>query len=138
MRSTLSRPPRGASTRLRGGPTRKRERGRRCHNFAQSATLLDLLGERYQAALSHLALGRLVAQSGARSVAERHLNRALGVRAARRPARFTDAQDARGLLTAVGSGEYVISPADADDAIVRRIVDAAALPELLGRRRPPR
>jgi hydrogenase-4 transcriptional activator len=27
----------------------------------------------------------------------------------------------------------VISPADADDAIVRRIVDAAALPELLGR-----
>src|ERR1051326_468339 len=28
---------------------------------------------------------------------------------------------------------YVISPADADDAIVRRLVDAAALPELLGR-----
>ena len=39
----------------------------------------------------------------------------------------------RGLLTSVGSGEYVISPADADDAIVRRIVDAAALPDLLGR-----
>ncbi len=49
------------------------------HDFAQSATLLDLLGERYQAALSHLALGRLVAQTGARSVAERHLNQALGV-----------------------------------------------------------
>src|SRR4051812_46561753 len=30
------------------------------HNFAQSAALLDLLGERYQSALSHLALGRLV------------------------------------------------------------------------------
>jgi DNA-binding NtrC family response regulator len=37
------------------------------------------------------------------------------------------------LLTKIGSGEYVISPADADDAIVRRIVDAAALPDLLGR-----
>ena len=36
------------------------------HDFAQSATLLDLLGERYQTALSHLAIGRLVARSGAR------------------------------------------------------------------------
>src|SRR5215471_11280059 len=43
------------------------------HDFAQSATLLDLLGERYQSALSHLALGRLVAQTGARSIAEKHL-----------------------------------------------------------------
>jgi hydrogenase-4 transcriptional activator len=104
------------------------------HNFAQSATLLDLLGERYQAALSHLALGRLVAQTGARSVAERHLNQAVGVfeqLGAERDS--SDAQDARGLLTSIGSGEYVISPADADDAIVRRIVDAAALPDLLGR-----
>jgi hydrogenase-4 transcriptional activator len=104
------------------------------HNFAQSATLLDLLGERYQAALSHLALGRLVAQTGARSVAERHLNQAVGVfeqLGAQRDS--SDAQDARSLLTSVGSGEYVISPADADDAIVRRIVDAAALPDLLGR-----
>ena len=59
------------------------------HNFAQSATLLDLLGERYQAALSHLALGRLVAQTGARSVAERHLNQARRrLRAARRRARL--------------------------------------------------
>ena len=49
------------------------------HDFAQSATLLDLLGERYQSALSHLALGRLVAETGARSVAERHLNKALGI-----------------------------------------------------------
>ena len=104
------------------------------HNFAQSATLLDLLGERYQAALSHLALGRLVAQTGARSVAERHLNMALGVFEQLGAARdSSDAQEARGLLTSVGSGEYVISPADADDAIVRRIVDAAALPDLLGR-----
>src|SRR5205085_131382 len=48
------------------------------HDFAQSASLLDLLGERYQSALSHLALGRLVAETGARSVAERHLTAAVG------------------------------------------------------------
>src|SRR5215472_18548655 len=46
------------------------------HDFAQSAALLDMLGERYQAALSHLALGRLVAQTGARSIAEKHLKQA--------------------------------------------------------------
>jgi DNA-binding NtrC family response regulator/tetratricopeptide (TPR) repeat protein len=104
------------------------------HDFAQSATLLDLLGERYQAALSHLALGRLVAQTGARSIAEKHLKQALGVFEQLGAARdSTDTDDAGRLLTSVGSGEYVISPVDADDAIVRRIVDAAALPDLLGR-----
>jgi DNA-binding NtrC family response regulator/tetratricopeptide (TPR) repeat protein len=104
------------------------------HDFAQSATLLDLLGERYQAALSHLALGRLVAETGARSVAERYLDRAFAVfeqLGAQRD--LADTVAARGLLTQIGSGEYVLSPADADDAIVRRIVDAAALPDLLGR-----
>jgi DNA-binding NtrC family response regulator/tetratricopeptide (TPR) repeat protein len=104
------------------------------HDFAQSVTLLNLLGERYQAGLSHLALGRLVAQTGARSVAERQLTQAIAVfdqLGAQRD--LADTREAQGLLTTVGSGEYVISPADADDAIVRRIVDAAALPDLLGR-----
>ena len=103
------------------------------HDFAQSATLLELLGERYQAALSHLALGRLVATTGARSVAERHLTDALLV--FRQLGADRDAADtlaAQALLTSVGTGEYLLSPADADDAIVRRIVDAAALPDLLG------
>jgi hydrogenase-4 transcriptional activator len=104
------------------------------HDFAQSATLLDLLSERYQAALSHLAIGRLVAQSGARSVAERHLDRAFAVFSQLGADRdVTDTETARALLTKVGTGEYVISAADADEAIVRRIVDAAALPDLLGR-----
>jgi DNA-binding NtrC family response regulator/tetratricopeptide (TPR) repeat protein len=104
------------------------------HDFAQSATLLDLLGERYQAGLSHLALGRLVAQTGARSAAERQLNQALAVFQQLGAERdLVDTRAAQGLLTTIGSGEYVISPADADDAIVRRIVDAAALPDLLGR-----
>ncbi len=104
------------------------------HDFAQSATLLDLLGERYQAALSHLALGRLVAETGARSVAERYLDKAFAVFQQLGAERdLADTVAARQLLTKIGSGEYVISPADADDAIVRRIVDAAALPDLLGR-----
>jgi DNA-binding NtrC family response regulator/tetratricopeptide (TPR) repeat protein len=104
------------------------------HDFAQSATLLDLLGERYQAALSHLSLGRLVAQTGARSVAERHLDQAFVVFEQLGAERdLADTRAARDLLTRTGSGEYVISPADADEAIVRRVVDAAALPELLGR-----
>ncbi len=48
---------------------------------------LDLIGERYQAALSHLSLGRLLAEAGARSSAERHLADARRrLRAARRRA----------------------------------------------------
>jgi hydrogenase-4 transcriptional activator len=104
------------------------------HDFSQSAALLDLLGERYQAALSHLALGRLVAETGARSVAERHLNKALGLFQQLGAERdVEDTRAAQALLTTIGTGLYVISPADADDAIVRRIVDAAAVPDLLGR-----
>jgi DNA-binding NtrC family response regulator/tetratricopeptide (TPR) repeat protein len=104
------------------------------HDFSQSATLLDLLGERYQSALSHLQLGRLVAETGARSIAERHLRKALGVFQQLGAERdVDDTRAAEALLTTIGTGQYVISPADADDAIVRRLVDAAALPELLGR-----
>jgi hydrogenase-4 transcriptional activator len=104
------------------------------HDFSQSAALLDLLGERYQSALSHLALGRLVAETGARSVAERHLNKAFGIFQQLGAERdLDDTRDAQALLTTIGTGLYVISPADADDAIVRRIVDAAAVPDLLGR-----
>ncbi len=119
---------RGALDAIHGNPTDA------YHAFAQSVTLLDLLGERYQAGLSHLALGRLVAQSGARSIAEGHLAKALSIfqqLGAERDRADTEA--AGRLLAAPGSGEFVISPANADDAIVRRIVDAATLPELLGR-----
>ena len=104
------------------------------HDFSQSAALLDLLSERYQSGLSHLALGRLVAETGARSVAERHLNKAQAIFEQLGAERdLDDTRAAMALLTTVGTGEYVMSPADADDAIVRRIVDAAAVPDLLGR-----
>ena len=36
------------------------------HDFAQSANVFELLGERYQAALSQLSLGRLSAEAGSR------------------------------------------------------------------------
>src|SRR4051812_29935746 len=125
----------GEYLRLRGALHAKSHSGADAyHDFSQSAALLDLLGERYQSALSHLALGRLVAETGARSVAERHLNKALGIfeqLGAQRD--VDDTHVAQALLTSVGTGQYLISPADADDAIVRRIVDAAALPDLLGR-----
>ncbi|HUK35752.1 MAG TPA: sigma 54-interacting transcriptional regulator [Vicinamibacterales bacterium] len=125
----------GEYLRLRGGLHAKAGSSADAyHDFAQSATLLDLLGERYQAALSHLALGRLIAQTGARSVAEKHLKQALSVFEQLGAARDSnDTEAAVRLLTSVGSGEYVLSPVDADDAIVRRIIDAAALPDLLGR-----
>src|SRR5688572_24489644 len=46
------------------------------HDFAQSANIFELLGERYQAALSRLALGRIAAAGGSRSAAERNLDSA--------------------------------------------------------------
>src|SRR5262249_52368388 len=104
------------------------------HDLAQSTTVLDLLGERYQAALSHLALGRLVADTGAQSIAERHLDKASAVFSQLGAERdLGEIEAARRRLTRVGSGENIVSPVDADDALVRRIVDAAALPDLLGR-----
>ena len=104
------------------------------HDFAQSASLHDLLGERYQSGLSHLALGRLIAASGARSVAERHLTLAHGIFQQLGAERdLADTRTAEALLTRIGTGENVVSSGEADDAIVRRIVDAAALSDLLGR-----
>src|SRR6185369_11603078 len=71
---------------------------------------------------------------GARSMAERHLSTALGTFEQLGAERdLADTHAAEALLNKAGTGEYIISPADADDAIVRRIVDAAALPDLLGR-----
>jgi hydrogenase-4 transcriptional activator len=125
----------GEYLRLRGFLHAKTNNGADAyHDFSQSAALLDLLGERYQSALSHLALGRLVAETGARSVAEQHLGQALAIFQQLGAERdLDDTRAAQSLLTTVGTGQYLISPADADDAIVRRIVDAAALPDLLGR-----
>src|SRR5262249_29156916 len=50
---------------------------------------------------------------------------------AARDARDVDA--ARELASQPGTGEFIGTPVDADDAVVRRLVDAAALPDLLAR-----
>ncbi|MGE3955156.1 MAG: sigma 54-interacting transcriptional regulator [Vicinamibacterales bacterium] len=121
--------------RLRG--TLHEQRGRASeayHDYAQSATLLDLLGERYLAAQSRLAMGRLVARAGARTMAQRHLDSAAAVFQRLRATRdIFDTEAARRLLSSVGTGEDIIAQPDADDALVRRVVEAAELPELLDR-----
>ena len=104
------------------------------HDLSQSATVCDLLGDRYQSALSHLALGRLAARAGARSLAIRSLDQAGAVFTELGAVRdLQDVDAARRRLAEPGTGEFVGVAADGDDAVVRRIVDAAALPELLAR-----
>ncbi|MGQ0736013.1 MAG: sigma 54-interacting transcriptional regulator [Acidobacteriota bacterium] len=104
------------------------------HDIAQSASVFELVGERYQAAVSQFALGRLAARAGAQAIAERHFSYA---------ARVFDVLGATRDLSAVGSalacaptagtGEYVGTFVDADDALVRRLIDASILPDLLAR-----
>jgi hydrogenase-4 transcriptional activator len=104
------------------------------HDIAQSSSVFELVGERYQAAVSQLALGRLASRAGARSTAERHFQQAAQVFASLGASRdLEEARDAMSAAQTIGTGEYVGSPADADDALVRRLVDAAILPELLSR-----
>jgi DNA-binding NtrC family response regulator/tetratricopeptide (TPR) repeat protein len=103
------------------------------HDFAQSVNTFDLLGERYQTALAHLAVARLAAESGARTIAERSLDMATPVfqmLGARRD--LIDVASVRATLDT----EAVRGPAvelAADDAIVTRLADAAIQPELMGR-----
>jgi hydrogenase-4 transcriptional activator len=104
------------------------------HDIAQSSSVFELVGERYQAAVSQLALARLAAKAGAKSTADRHYQYAAQVFQALGATR--DLEQVRIAMAAgpsPGTGEYVGSPADADDALVRRLVDAAVLPDLLAR-----
>ncbi len=104
------------------------------HDFAQSANIFQLLGERYQAALSHLALGRLSAAAGSSAVAERYLDQAASEFTQLGAQRDLDeVQSVRELLTTATSRSIVVSPSAADEGIVRRLVDAAIFKELLAR-----
>jgi DNA-binding NtrC family response regulator/tetratricopeptide (TPR) repeat protein len=104
------------------------------HDFAQSANVFELLGERYQAALSHLSLGRLAAKAGTRQPAERYLELAASVFQTLGAQRDLDEiGSARALLDQAPTVIAAVSPNDADEAIVRRLVDAAIFPELLAR-----
>jgi DNA-binding NtrC family response regulator/tetratricopeptide (TPR) repeat protein len=104
------------------------------HDFGQSVSVFEMLGERYQAGLSYLELGRLAAKAGARSRATRYLTDATAIFEALNAA--PDLAEARAAAQAIplgGVGGFVGVQMDGDDAIVRRIVDAAAMPGLLAR-----
>jgi DNA-binding NtrC family response regulator/tetratricopeptide (TPR) repeat protein len=120
--------------RLRGGLHARSARPTEAyHNLAQSANMFELLAERHQAALSYLALGRLATATGPRRHAERHLDRAAEIFASLGALR--DLEEARTAREHVveAPAEETTSPVNADDAFVRRLVDAAVLPALLGR-----
>jgi DNA-binding NtrC family response regulator/tetratricopeptide (TPR) repeat protein len=103
------------------------------HDIAQSASVFELVGEGYQGALSHLALGRLASRVGARPQAEHQFKRAASLFESLGAARdLSETQSASEKLPVAESSETVVASIDADDAIVRRLVDAAAFPELLG------
>ena len=104
------------------------------HDFAQSANIFQLLGERYQAALSNLALGRLSAAAGSPSVAERYLEQAVSeftLLGAQRD--LAEVEAVRERLSAAPAKTFTASVSDADEGIVRRLVDAAIFKELLAR-----
>jgi DNA-binding NtrC family response regulator/tetratricopeptide (TPR) repeat protein len=125
----------GEFLRLRGRLHAAAGRGTEAyHDFGQSVSVFDLLGEGYQSALSYLELGRLAAAAGARSRATRYLSDAATIFEALGAA--PDLAEARAALEhvpAVTSGGYVGVQMDGDDALVRRIVDAAVIPALLAR-----
>jgi hydrogenase-4 transcriptional activator len=104
------------------------------HDYGQSVNVFELLGERYQAGLSNLELGRLAASAGARSRATRYLTEAAAnFEALGAGPELERARRALREAPTAGTGGYVGVQMDGDDALVRRIVDAAAMPELLAR-----
>ncbi|HZB25269.1 MAG TPA: sigma 54-interacting transcriptional regulator, partial [Vicinamibacterales bacterium] len=125
----------GEFLRLRGDLRARQSRATEAyHDIAQSSSVFELVGERYQAAVSQLALARLAAKAGARSTSDRHYQYAAQVFQALGATR--DLEGVHAAMAAAptpGTGEYVGSPADADDALVKRLVDAAVLPDLLAR-----
>jgi hydrogenase-4 transcriptional activator len=125
----------GEFLRLRG---RVRARAGRAteayHDLGQSVSVFDLLGEKYQSALSYLELGKLAGAAGARSRATRYLSDALAI------FESLDAQpDLRETRTAIAemptaaTGVFLGPHTDGDAALVRRIVDAAVSPALLAK-----
>jgi hydrogenase-4 transcriptional activator len=84
--------------------------------------------------LSQLALGRIAAAAGARSAAERNLDSATTVFKMLGAERDLDeAGDARDLLSHTSATPQPVFAPDAEEGIVRRLVDAAIFPELLSR-----
>ena len=104
------------------------------HDFAQSASVFDLLGEKYQSAVSQVALGRLATKAGTPAAAERYLNQAAAIFATLGAEHdLAEVAAVRERLKEMGPPPATVAIGDADEAVVRRLVDAAILPELLAR-----
>jgi DNA-binding NtrC family response regulator/tetratricopeptide (TPR) repeat protein len=125
----------GEFLRLRGRLNRAASRLTEAyHDFGQSVSVFELLGERHQAGLSYLELGRLAASAGARSRASRYLTDAIAIFDALGAAPdLAEAREAFGAIPVAQTGGYVGVQMDGEDALVRRIVDAAVMPALLAR-----
>jgi DNA-binding NtrC family response regulator/tetratricopeptide (TPR) repeat protein len=104
------------------------------HDFGQSVSVFDVLGERYQAGLSYLELGRLSASAGARSRATHYLTHAASLfESVSAGPQLAEARAALEAVPAAATGAYIGLQMDGDAALVRRIVDAAVMPALLAR-----
>ena len=104
------------------------------HDLGQSVSVFDLLGERYQAGLSYLELGKLAGAAGARSRANRYLGDALAIFESLDA--VPDLNETRAALAALptaGGGAFLGAPVEGDAALVKRIVDAAVTPALLAK-----
>jgi DNA-binding NtrC family response regulator/tetratricopeptide (TPR) repeat protein len=104
------------------------------HDLSQSVSVFELLGERYESGLSQLALGSLAGGVGAKSRARKHLAEAAAIfeTLGAKPD-LAEARDAALNIPSAATGDYVGPQVDGDDAVVRRLVDAASVPDLLGR-----
>ena len=125
----------GEFLRLRGRLNRAAGRSTDAyHDFGQSVSVFELLGERHQAGLSYLELGRLAAAAGARSRASRYLADAVAIfEALDAGPDLAEARHALATMSVASTGDYVGVQMDGEDAVVRRLVDAAVMPALLAR-----
>ena len=105
------------------------------HDLAQSISIFDLISDRYQAGLSRLALGRLAASLDAGAEAERALEEAAEIFSALGAiAKVREAREVLSSVTIVATGnERASLLSESIDLLVRRLVESAALPDLLGR-----
>ena len=125
----------GEFLRLRGRLHRAAGRSTEAyHDLGQSVSVFELLGLRHQAGLSYLELGRLAAAAGARSRAARYLTDATAIfEALGANPELAESRLALTDIPAATTGGYVGVQMDGEDALVRRIVDAAVIPALLAR-----
>ena len=104
------------------------------HDLGQSVSVFDLLGERYQAGLSYLELGKLAAEAGARSRAGRYLADALAIfESLDAHPELADTRATMAGAPAATTGAFLGAQVEGDAPLVRRMVDAAVTPALLAK-----